>query len=241
MAVDSNAPITFLTTGLPAGYCFTNPQQFALDLVASMYGYIPGQYSTIIISESEPAVADRGKVWFKLEAGGAPTGIAFFYYNGNWVSPNREAAGSLARRIFRGTPAQVWAYDGGDGTDPSSNPPSEAGGAMWEVDTDFAARTILGVGTLPLSGTVVALGDTGGLDEVTLTTAQLPAHTHPPKSPSTSFITGGGTLVVGAGSTVAESFETTTGETGGDDPHQNMPPYVAIYIIKRTARTMYLA
>lgn len=242
MAVDSNKPIAFTFAGLPQPYCFSTPERFALDLVASLYGYIPGQYSVIIDSESEPPVADRGKLWFKREVGGAPTGILYAYFNGNWVSPNREAAGSLARRIFRGTPAQAWAYDGGDGTDPAVNPPTSASGAMWEIDTNFAARMPLGVGTLQPSATVVALGDTGGADEHVQTEAQLAAHVHPPLSPSIQFFTqrpsGNNT---GLGGTPLAYGEPTTGSTGSSEAMPTVSPYLGVYFIKRTARVYYVA
>lgn len=244
MAVNSNAPITFATTGLPGGsaYCYTNPQQFLLDMVASLYGYLPGNYSTIIVSESEPAVSDRNKMWFKLETGGAPTGLGFIYFGGAWVTPNREAAGSQVRRIFRGTPADVWAYDGGDGTDPATNPPTSASGAMWEVDSDFAGRFPLGVGTLQPSGTVVALGDTGGADQTTQTIATMATHNHTPPAPSNVFFTqrpSGNT--VGLGGTAFAYPESVTGDTGDGDPMTTVSPYLSVYFIKRTARTMYKA
>lgn len=254
MAVDSNAPVTFAFAGLPDGYCFTTPQRFAMDIAAGLYGYIPGQYSTIIVSETEPPVADRDKVWFKLEVGGAPTGLPFFYFGGAWVSPNRETAGSQARRIFRGSASDVWSYDGGDGTDPSTNPPSDAAGAMWEIDTDFAARSPIGPGTLPLSGTVIAVGDTGGVDQVTLAETQIPEHTHKMAknvSSSTSLQTdqkaiawnglfsGNNAYVLTEGDTPADIGK--SGPSGGGLAHTNMSPYIATYFIKRTARVYYRA
>jgi hypothetical protein len=254
MSVNANAPITFLTAGIPDDYCFTTPQKFNLDIVAALYGYIPGQYSVIIDSETEPAVADRGKLWFKREVGGSPTGLLFAYFGGNWVSPNREPASSAARRIFRGSAADVWSYDGGDGTDPSTNPPSAAAGAMWEIDTDFAARSPIGPGTLPLSGTVIAVGDTGGVDQVTLTEAQTPEHTHKMAknvSSSTSLQTdqkaiawnglfsGNNAYVLTEGDTPADIGK--SGPSGSGQAHTNMSPYISTYFIRRTSRQFYLA
>lgn len=242
MAVNSNAPIQFTFSGLPGGdgYCFTTPQRFALDITANLSGYIPGQYSTLIISESEPAVADRDRVWFQLNVGGAPSGKFFIFSGGVWQMPNAEEPGSPARRFLVGaTAADVWAYDGGDGTDPSSNPPSDTSGAMWEVDSTMEGRFPLGAGTLSPSGTIVAAGATGGADEVELTGAQNGPHTHEPLSPSTSFVCGGGTLIVGMGSTPAASSAATTGSSGDGDPHANMPPYLVGLWCKRTARVSY--
>lgn len=237
----ANLPIQFTFAGFPPEYCPANWNRLGLDFAALLAGYLPGFYSLLIVSETEPSAEDRSKIWFKLEGDGSPEGNFYIYNGGAWVSRNLEPAGSQARRIFRGSPADIWAYDGGDGTDPASSPPTDTTGAMWEIDTDFAARSPIGVGTLPLSGTAIAQGGTGGVDQVTLTEDQIPAHTHPPLSPSTSFVCGGGTLIVGMGSTPAASSAATTGETGGDDPHDNMSPYLGVYFIKRTARVFRVA
>jgi len=73
------------------------------------------------------------------------------------------------------------------------------------------------------------VGDDGGAQTVTLTTANLPAHTHPPLSPTTAYLgsvaSGGGGNVV-AGTTF--QLASTTGSTGSGTAHNNMMPYIAI-------------
>ena len=73
--------------------------------------------------------------------------------------------------------------------------------------------------------------ETGGAKTVTLTTDQMPAHTH---------TVGGIENPSGSGSTGSEdgasSFNNTltTNSTGGGQAHDNMPPYFVVYMWKRT-------
>ena len=81
-----------------------------------------------------------------------------------------------------------------------------------------------------------AVGETGGEEEVTLTTAQMPKHSHifgirmsaqlgKDKVPPSSDTTTGTGISYGS-----------TGTTGGSNPHPNMPPYYTLcYIMKLTA------
>lgn len=82
------------------------------------------------------------------------------------------------------------------------------------------------------SGTI---GQTGGAKEVTLTTAQIPSHTH--GSVYSGNASGDKTLpwlstsVLGTGDKLAYS----TIATGGSEAHNNMPPYIQISAWRRTA------
>lgn len=78
-----------------------------------------------------------------------------------------------------------------------------------------------------------AIGQTGGEEEVTLTEAQMPKHTH--KIADTIGIDGqGGGWDLNNNST---NFVKSKGleETGGDQPHNNMQPYIVVGRWVRTA------
>lgn len=84
-----------------------------------------------------------------------------------------------------------------------------------------------------------ALNTTGGSETVTLTADQIPSHTHSynytdvPQNPNqtTAYETGSNNyLVVGSYNITAN-----TGASGGGQAHNNMPPYIAKYIWRRTA------
>lgn len=105
--------------------------------------------------------------------------------------------------------------------------------------TTFALPNLQGRFPLGVSGSH-ALGSTGGAETVTLATSQIPAHKH-----STTLIRGsadnnaygltgsqayGGSVLVnnGAGTNVTKD----SGNTGGGQAHNNMPPFITLnYII----------
>lgn len=117
---------------------------------------------------------------------------------------------------------------------------------------DLRSRFIVGAG----SG--YNPGDTGGADNVTLTTSQIPGHTHSGTTSSagdhnhtvtirdawqgnTVDNNGGGFMYVGQNNTNTYTSSTagahthsfTTSTTGGDGSHENRPPYYALaYIMK---------
>lgn len=128
----------------PDGFCFENPQQFANAMVALITSFISGNFNGLIISPSEPAVQDQDKLWLKTDSSGRP--IGFYSFLGQWLWPNPIPVNSPERRIWTGSESSVWSYDGGDGTDPGSNPPTIVSGAMWKVDHDFDFRFPIGAG-----------------------------------------------------------------------------------------------
>lgn len=71
----------------------------------------------------------------------------------------------------------------------------------------------------------VDIGDTGGESDVTLTVPQLPAHSH-----TITRVSGTGSVTRISVNTGLNSSITSvaTNEIGGDEPHNNIPPYLAL-------------
>ena len=239
-----DALIQFVTTGAPGGdaYCFTTFPRLFLDMAASLSGFLPGTYSTFVVSQSEPVVTDRDKVWIQLDANNLPTG-RFFIYLGGWFMRHlrRDAGGFyMYERIWWvGTESNAWSLDGGSGQNPSITPPTQTTGAMWERDTDFDFRFPLAAGTSP-KPTTVSIGDTGGAEEHVLTTAELPSAAKPVVSVDLGVADGnlpnpgGGLLTVGSGD---HSLDVTWG--GLNTAHNNLPPYKVGIWLKPTIRQYF--
>lgn len=122
---------------------------------------------------------------------------------------------------------------------------AEYGGTSWRCLT---GRFLYGASPSDAGmGDRIPAGATGGSEEVTLTAEQMPAHAH-------SFSTGGSAIVVGAntahpGMPDTEGFMASAdawfsgtkkntsaiASAGGGRAHNNMPPYMAVYIWERTA------
>jgi len=106
---------------------------------------------------------------------------------------------------------------------------------------DLRGRAPVHQGTLPSSGTLYSLGETGGVESVTLTLNQVPAHSHSAQANSTGAsspspaggVWAAGNVVAAApgGSANANMNPNAVGQAGGSQPHDNMVPFLTINFI----------
>ena len=111
----------------------------------------------------------------------------------------------------------------------STNPATSLGYGTWVA---FAqGRCLIGVGT---SDQTFTAGATGGKSTHKLTISEMPAHTHTAKYSSSG--NGANTYVIGSAQNNSSASKTvTTDSTGGSSAHNNLQPYVVVYMWKRTA------
>ena len=124
----------------------------------------------------------------------------------------------------------------------STNPGTLFGGTWEQIQGKFLLGT----------SSSYPAGSQGGEASHTLTTAEMPSHEHNPANEAgySGFITnsekafsigdmgsqsGSGRYYPYASAEFDISRNTLTGTTGGGKSHNNMPPYLSIYIWKRTA------
>lgn len=110
----------------------------------------------------------------------------------------------------------------------------------WTIDTDLRDKFALGAGNL------YAYGDVGGEVQHTLTEAEMPSHTHIQNAhkhsiqhnfdsnSNTGHVRSGSLSASGTDNGPIDNTTATNQDTGGDDPHNNMPPYYALAFIRRT-------
>ena len=112
----------------------------------------------------------------------------------------------------------------------STNPATLLGFGTW---TAFGAGRVL-VGIDSTDTDFDTAEETGGEKEVTLTVDQLPAHTHDVTANWTDV---NGTTVIRAATAQQDDYDIADAatSTGGDQAHNNVQPYIVVYMWKRTA------
>ena len=112
-------------------------------------------------------------------------------------------------------------------TSVTSANPSTLFGGNWEA---FGAGRVL-IGLDSADTDFDAVEETGGAKTHTLTTAEMPSHTHT----FTAFQTTSGSNNRTGGGALSASASSTTASTGGGGAHNNVQPYIVVYMFKRIA------
>lgn len=108
----------------------------------------------------------------------------------------------------------------------NSTNPSNYFGGTWE--------RIKGKFLLAADDNIYKLGDTGGEAEHTLTIDEIPSHNHTIVKPRWTSVAGANALMGSNGTGYGSEYD-NRGYQGGGLSHNNMPPYLAVYIWKRVA------
>ena len=110
----------------------------------------------------------------------------------------------------------------------SATNPATLFGGKWEQIKD---RFLLA------AGDTYAIGTTGGEATHKLTVAEMPSHKHDLRAPSGNIAASGGGIgnefVVS--DTQGKSLPKWTVAAGGNAAHNNMPPYIVVYVWKRVS------
>lgn len=227
--------VNITTASVPEDFCFQNwPQGWAF-LVSLLSAEVAGTASFFNYGPNTPAPDERDRPWIRLDASGNIDKM-YSYSNGAWVAKHPAAPGDVI--MYEGTEASIDTHDGGE-----AGAITATTGPMWQKVSTINGRFPLGPGTLA-SGATVNVGDTGGAEEHILTRAELPNVSVDTLSQRRINVQDGGSAVVTTPDTASTgaAFQATalpTEPLGDGDGHNNMPPYLGIWFIRRTSRTHY--
>lgn len=181
------------------------------------------------------------------------------WMGGFWGRLHPIAPGQPILHLFTGSVESLRSFDGGDGTDVT---PTDFTGAMWEVATGVDGLFPVGVGQFSNAGTVTVGGKTtntsvSGVDAHALTVAEIPAHTHTIAIQVPGYGGEDGERKSYDGGTVSQPLTNDTTiypaallnnkvkaqalpvGNANKDAHNNLPPMVGVYLIRRTQRRYY--
>lgn len=113
-------------------------------------------------------------------------------------------------------------------TDSTKNPNNLFDGTSW---TKLEGRFLLGSGTTSGTSTSYTSGATDGEATHTLTQNEMPNHSHT----FNHYQNTGTTTTYSTSWTNQKTSTSTTSGTGGNQPHNNMPPYLVVNMWQRTA------
>ena len=205
------------------------------------------------------AKADASALAGKMDkSGGTFTGnVSGKYFTGTWLqttaatdlgrAPGKIAVLDESGWVYYRTPAElksdIGASSGGadvstvlDKVYPvgaiyisvnSTNPKTLFGGTWVQIKDRF----------LLAAGTTYKAGTTGGEATHTLTTSEMPSHNHAVYFPNTGAAdhSAPGNYPDGPSDSTYYAVGSYTSSAGGDRAHNNMPPYLSVYMWKRTA------
>lgn len=244
------ANITLTPATLPSGFCPGTEQERLNEYARRLLGQLPGNYSTINYGNTKPSAIDQDKPWIRTN-GDATFDRIYTYANGAWRSKHLIEPNFIMPYWYVGTlTAQiVAALDGGTYISPT--PTSADNGPFWELASEMAAKFPIHPGTFASGVSMVGAG-TGGSEKVTLAKSQIPPHQHEIPPYNLSGTSGATTQILvrndlqDFGNNLVTSDGTDKGVGNSNPsapaalPHDNIPPYVGLYFIRRTARLYYI-
>jgi hypothetical protein len=173
------------------------------------------------------------------------------------IETHMATKADLASPVLTGTPRAPTAAAGNNGTQIASTafvqnaisnitPAYPVGSIYINASSSTNPATLLGYGTWVAFGTGRALvgidtgqtefntvGKTGGAKTHTLTIAEMPSHTH---TVQPTYNDNNGTQGIRADAqNTANVTPHTSSSTGGDGAHNNLQPYITVYMWQRTA------
>lgn len=234
---DTTIPIQISAGSLPQNVCdlIASEQDRLNQYVAVMSASLQMNATGIVVQSAAPA--DHTVAWLKLDVTSLRP-LQLYYYVGNWLSLHPLVPGSTM--IWTAALPDFTTFDGGDG-----GAPSDISGPMWEEATELRAKFPVGAGTTsaPYS-TPLVQGATGGEEKHVLIDTELAPSNTLINFFTPNYLNGGADnrniLLAETDPHTGQSNYTNDAGSGGVAlGHQNMPPYLVVYFLRRSSRLFY--
>lgn len=223
--------LQIITSGVPEGLCYTNPTYDLQNIIAP---YLRARFSgsEINTGSSTPAAADRTKPWIRTNSDGTDDGT-WSFYAGYWVQKHPMAVGAII--LWEGALTDIDAFDGGE-----TAAVTNISGPFWERATGFDARSPMGPGTLPISSTVVNVGDAFGEERHTQVIAEIGTHRHEYSTADSQQVlvrqTTGKVGDINQTGSLDYAYSDQMDTTGSSTPFNVVHPVRICCFLRRTAR-----
>lgn len=225
----------------PLGWCFSSYEDLRDEIIGSVDWSISGTTNNFNYGPTTPTADQRDRPWHRTDAAFTPDRVyTWSTLAAAWVAPH--AVPSDVVWLYAGNIALIDILDGGE-----AGAATPFTGVMWEKYSAMDGRVPIGPGTLD-QGTVVALAGTGGTEKVILTEANLAPHTHAvngyPHSLSAGTDQPTNQIIIDDDWKTPALAKATAQGGGTGSPlaataHQNLPPFLGVWFIKKSARTHY--
>ena len=149
----ADIPVTPQLGNLGANPCYLSEQdRYVAYMTATSWSILMGVNTGVYVGDIAPA--DTTLAWLKVDVNTRqmviPAPLLFDSGLGLWVARYRVPPQPDHKEImmWKGSEAELWSYDGGDGADPGATGtnPTVATGSFWYWDRDYDDRVIGGAG-----------------------------------------------------------------------------------------------
>lgn len=147
----ANILLPILPGTLPQGYCFTSWQQTLVDFSNHQQAVLANGMAFYNYGSTAPAPEFQIYPWLNTND------MRWYRFSGQWITNHEFLPGRHTWEEFV-TEADIWSFDGGDGSDPSTSPPTATAGAMWQLDTAYDGRSPMSPGVIVGSNPAKTLG-----------------------------------------------------------------------------------
>lgn len=106
--------------------------------------------------------------------------MRWYRFEGQWITNHEYLPGRHTWEEFA-VESEIWSFDGGDGNDPTTSPPTSTAGAMWMLDTAYNGRSPMSPGVIVGANPAKTLGygENFGEGAHLQTVEEVGPHVHP--------------------------------------------------------------